>query len=89
MNLDIYLILGWLGMILLILGYFLLSSKRLNPHSKLYHLINFFGSLGIVLSALKTKSWPAMTLNMIWAIIAIFYFYKLTKIKPKYKQIRG
>jgi len=84
-----YLILGWLGMVFFILAYFLLSIKKLNSNSKLYHLLNLLGSIGIVISTLYTKSWPAMTLNIFWGIIAIFSIYKIINTKPKYKQIRG
>jgi hypothetical protein len=88
MNIDAYQIFGWIGMALLILAYALLSNKKLNPHTKTYHFLNLLGALGIVVSTLKTKSWPALTLNIIWIIIAIFYIYKISRIKPKYKQLR-
>jgi VIT1/CCC1 family predicted Fe2+/Mn2+ transporter len=88
MILDIYQLLGWIGMILLILAYFLLSNKQLKFNSAIYHLLNFFGAAGIVISTLKTKSWPAMTLNLIWVIIALFFIYKIINVKPSYKELK-
>jgi len=75
---DIYTIIGWLGMILILLAYLLLSIKKINSSSFAYHLLNLFGGIGIVINTLYTKSWPAMTLNIIWAIIAIFSIINLT-----------
>jgi hypothetical protein len=75
-------------MVLLILAYFLLSIKKLKSNFVLYHLLNLLGATGIVISTLETKSWPAMTLNIIWVVIAIFSIYKILSIKPSYKELR-
>jgi hypothetical protein len=85
---NIYSIIGWAGMILIILAYFLLSNKRLKFNSVTYHLLNLFGAIGIVISTLVTKSWPAMTLDIIWAVIAIFSIYKIMNTKPAYKELK-
>jgi len=85
---DIYSILGWIGMVLLILAYFLLSTKRVKSNYVLYHLLNLFGATGIVISALVTQSWPAMTLNIVWFVIAIFSIYEILSTKHPYKELR-
>jgi hypothetical protein len=88
MILDIYSILGWIGMILLLLAYFLLSTKRLKINYVLYHLLNLFGAAGIGISTFVTHSWPAMALNIIWIIIAIIAIIKILSAKPSYKELR-
>jgi len=72
-------LLGWAGMILILLAYFLISTNKVGGGSKLYQTLNFFGGVGIVISTYFTKSYPAMTLNLIWALIAIATLYKITK----------
>ena len=75
-------------MILIILAYFLLSAKKLKSKSIIYHLLNFLGGTGIVISTFATRSWPAMTLNIIWVIIAVFSIYKIISVKPVYKELK-
>jgi hypothetical protein len=86
---DIYSLFGWIGMVLLMLAYFLLSKKKLKSNYVLYHLLNLFGATGIIASTLVTQSWPAMALNIVWAIIAIFSIYKIWSTKNPYKELRA
>jgi paired small multidrug resistance pump len=85
---NLYSIAGWIGMFLVIIAYFLLATKKLKSSSLLYNLLNLFGGIGLIASTFATKSWPAMTLNVVWGGIAIFSIYKITKIKPVYKEIK-
>lgn len=64
-------IVGWIGTLLIVLAYYLVSSKKVSGDSKVYQLMNFVGALGIIVNTLVQKAWPAMTLNIVWAIIAI------------------
>jgi hypothetical protein len=85
---DTYSILGWIGMILIILAYVLLSSRKLKTNYALYHLLNLFGAAGIFISTVVTESWPAATLSLIFAAVSIVYIFKIIKIKPVYKELR-
>jgi hypothetical protein len=64
-------IVGWIGTFLIVLAYYLISSKKVTGDSRNYQLMNFFGALGIVVNTYTQKVWPAMALNVIWAFIAI------------------
>lgn len=64
-------IVGWIGTLLIVVAYYLVSSKKVSGDSKNYQLLNFFGALGIIVNTYVQKAWPAMTLNVIWAIIAV------------------
>lgn len=88
MIMDIYSIFGWLGMLLIITAYYLLSIKKLKSNSIIYNSLNLIGGGGIVISTFITKSWPAMALNIVWGIIAIFAIYKKLSIKPEYKELK-
>jgi len=88
MNINLYMVIGWIGMFILLLDYFLLSTKKLSSDSKVYHLLNLIGAIGIAISTLKTISWTSMTLSIIWAIIAIFSIYRIANTKYVYKRIR-
>lgn len=85
---DIYSTSGWAGMILVIIAYFLLVTKKLKPTSIIYNLLNLLGGAGLIASTFATKSWPAMTLNIIWTGIAVFSIYTIITTKPEYKELK-
>ncbi len=72
-------ILGWYGISAVLLAYALTSFEVILPQSNLYHLLNLTGALGIIVEAHSKRDYPAVTLNIIWALIAIasviFIFY--------------
>lgn len=86
---DIYSVLGWMGVILIVLSYILFSTKRLKIDYALYHLLNFLGAAGLIISTFVTESWPALTLGLIFAAISIAYLTKIFKTKPSYRDLRN
>lgn len=91
MSFDISLagsIAGWIGMVLIILAYFLLSTKKLKFNSITYNVLNIAGGLGLIVSTLVTKSWPVVVLNIFWIGIAIYSIIKIKNTKPVYKTLK-
>lgn len=77
----IYDLVGWLGAFLILLAYFLVSTKRVSPTSKIYHLINLGGAIGIIINTFIQQAIPVMSLNVFWAGIALFGLTKVLKGK--------
>ncbi len=86
---DIYSVLGWIGIIFIMLAYILLSTKKLKVDYVIYHLLNFLGAAGLIISTFITESWPALTLSLIFAGISMIYIIKILSIKPAYKELRS
>ena len=63
---------GWIGAILILLAYFLVSTKRVLPESRLYHSLNLLGALGIVVNSYAQGAFPATGLNVVWSLIAVY-----------------
>jgi hypothetical protein len=85
---DTYSIFGWVGVILIVFAYILFFTKRLKIDYVLYHLLNFLGAAGLIVSTFATESWPALTLALIFAAISIIYIVKILGTKPKYRDYR-
>lgn len=64
-------IIGWIGMILILAAYFLVSFDIVTVHNIWFQLLNIVGSLGLVLVAFGRRDWQPMVLNIIWIFIAI------------------
>ena len=69
---------GWIGTILIVLAYFLISHQYVTGKSKIYQLMNLFGAIGVGINVFHQEAWPALALQITWAIIAI-----ISLIRPK------
>jgi len=64
-------IIGWYGVLAMLLAYALLSFNVIASNDIIYQLLNFTGAIGIVVISLIKKAYQPATLNTIWAIIAL------------------
>ena len=71
---------GWLGSLLLLLAYGLVSASKITPTQKLYHLLNLLGGCGIVIVSLDKEAYPPAALNVVWCLVAIAGLWNPRKI---------
>jgi hypothetical protein len=57
---------GWLAAAMILLGYALLSTGRLQAGSRLYQGLNLVGAAGFVLNSGWNGAVPSAALNVIW-----------------------
>lgn len=72
-------IVGWIGILLVIAAYFLVSIKKLLPHSSTYQILNLFGAIGIGVNVWIQKAYPSFVLQIVWGAIAIYGLCKSFK----------
>ncbi|MFA6514867.1 MAG: hypothetical protein WCT42_01210 [Candidatus Paceibacterota bacterium] len=72
---------GWVGTFLIILAYFLVSNNKIKADSKGYQLINLFGAIFVGFNVFHQQAWPALVLQIVWAIIAIVSITKIIRKK--------
>ena len=73
-------ILGWIGMILVLVAYGLLSTNKVE-NGKLYQMLNLIAATLMAIGLFPTKAWFSFTLQVIWALIAVVAIIKLYKKK--------
>ncbi|WP_443094341.1 CBU_0592 family membrane protein [Pedobacter mendelii] len=66
------LIIGWIGVVLCTLGYFLLSMKVIRAESWIFQLLNIMGGLCLTVTALDTSDLPNAAANLLWMFIGVF-----------------
>ena len=59
-------IIGWLGAVLVLSAYGLLSAHRLSSRSVTYQLLNIAGSIGLVINTGWNGAIPSAAVNVIW-----------------------
>lgn len=73
----IYEIIGWVGTLLILLAYFLVSTNKLKSESKWYQIFNLFGAIGIIVYSAVHNAIPSVGLNAAWLFIAVYGLYKI------------
>lgn len=74
-------IMGWAGSVLLIAAYWMVSKKRIDPESKLYHGLNISGSIFLIVNSGYYGAFPSTAVNVIWVFIGLFYLSKISSKK--------
>ena len=72
---------GWIGTFLVVLAYFLVETKKNEAKSKSYQFLNLFGAIGVGMNVFYYHAWPSFTLQIIWAVIALFSLVKIATKK--------
>jgi hypothetical protein len=63
--------LGWLGAILLLVAYVLVSSKRVDGRTASYQLLNIVGSLLLLSNNVHYGAYPSGFVNLVWSLVAV------------------
>ena len=71
---------GWIGAVLILVAYALLSMGKLTGKSVSYQVMNVVGALGFVLNSGYNGAIPSAALNVIWVGIGVF---ALTRIRSQ------
>jgi hypothetical protein len=72
-------LIGWLGAVLFILSYLLLSMGKLSAKSKLYHILNILGAICLVINGFILQDFPNIVVNVIWGLIGVYAVIKIVK----------
>lgn len=75
MVMSIQEIIGWIGALLFIIAYLLLSVGKLRADRLPYQLMNIVGGLCLVVNSFDTRDYPSVLTNLIWAGIGVFAIY--------------
>jgi len=73
--LDIYSLIGFVGMACIIGAYFYLTAKD-EPNPFILHGTNLVGAALLTVSLLVHTNWPSLVLEAFWAAIAIWGLWK-------------
>ena len=65
-------IIGWIGMILVLVAYFLVSFRFVEINSLSYLILNIVGAISLTYEALIKKAYSIIVLNVVWILITIF-----------------
>jgi len=64
-------VVGWIGALLILAAYGLLSAGKLDAKSPAYQWLNVVGAIGFILNSGWNGAWPSAALNVIWVGIGL------------------
>ena len=71
-------IFGWIGMVLVLIAYGLLSTNKI-PNGKLYQILNVIAAIFMAIGLLPKNAWFSFTLQIVWALIGVIAIIKIIK----------
>ena len=78
MSLDVFMeVVGWVGALLILAAYGLLSAGKLDARSPSYQWLNVVGAVGFILNSGWNGAWPSAALNVIWVGIGAVALVKI------------
>lgn len=73
---------GWIGMILVLVAYGLLSSNKIDT-GKSYQIINLFAAIFMAIGLYPKNAWFSFALQVAWGLIAIVSLVKIVRKEKK------
>ena len=67
---------GLLGVLLILLAYFLLQAGRMRGHSLVYQLMNAFGALLVLVSLFYAFNLSAFLMEVAWLAVSIYGIFR-------------
>lgn len=78
-------VVGWIGMVLVLAAYILLSTNKLK-NGYTYQLLNLFAALLMAIGLFPKNAWFSFTLQVVWGLVAIIAIIKLKTTSKKKKR---
>ncbi|MBS0392990.1 MAG: hypothetical protein JSR54_00120 [Proteobacteria bacterium] len=63
---------GWVGAVMVLLAYGLLTTRRVAAASSSYQWLNGAGSLGLMINSAWNGAFPSVFLNGIWLALTVY-----------------
>lgn len=69
---------GWIGMILVLVAYMLLSTNKIN-NGLMYQVMNLLAGIFMAIGLFPKNAWFSFTLQIIWSFVAVVSIIKIKK----------
>ncbi len=73
-------VIGWIGVISLLLAYALVSASKVQGDSIVYQLMNLVGSALLIVNSFHYKAFPSVGVNIVWIGIAAYTMARVKRV---------
>lgn len=67
---------GWVGMVLVLIAYALLSTNKIT-NGKVYQFLNLIAAIFMAIGLFPKNAWFSFALQVVWGVIAIVAIIKI------------
>ena len=72
---------GWVGALLILSAYLLVTMGKLTGQSRAFQLMNIFGAAGFVINSGFHGAIPSTALNVVWMMIGLTSLWRIATRK--------
>jgi hypothetical protein len=76
--------LGWVGTVMYLVAYILVSLKKVEGDSPLYQGINILAGILMIVNTYYWRAYPSLGLNVAWLGIAFFTLGRKVLVRNRY-----
>ena len=69
---------GWIGMLLIVTGFYLVSNGKVEAQTITFQTINVIAAIFIGLNAFYYGALPSVGLNIVWFLIAVISLIRIS-----------
>ncbi len=69
-------LIGWIGMIMVLIAYVLLSTNKIK-NGYLYQILNLIAGICMAIGLFPKNAWFSFTLQVIWSLVAVWSIVKI------------
>lgn len=69
-------VMGWIGMVLVLIAYVLLSTNKIK-NGILYQILNLLAGIFMAIGLFPKNAWFSFSLQIVWSIVAIVAIIKI------------
>lgn len=88
MTLSFYDILGAFGATLLLLAYFMATTKRWQTHTLQYQLSNLGAAISLIVYSFAKTAYVHVVINIVWASVAIIGLVFISEHRRRHKKAK-
>ena len=74
-------VIGWVGALLILAAYALLTAGRLKADDRAYQWMNVVGAVGFIVNSGWNEAFPSAALNVVWAGIGLAALWQIARKK--------
>jgi hypothetical protein len=67
---------GWLGAILVLLAYILISTNKIESSTPIFQWLNLVGAICLIVHTIYNHAYPSAFVNIVWTGVAIYGLLK-------------
>lgn len=72
-------VIGWVGAVVLLTAFYLVSTEKVKPTNVWFQVANIVGAMAVTVNSFALHAFPSVAVNIVWSVIAGYAIVKNRK----------